>query len=235
MTATLQVTGLLRELQPDRRVRRLADARRHGRHRPGQHDPDQAERGPRLDVDLDPERLQALRRLSSHSTMCRSRWHWLAGRAAGAERQAASRRCCGSSRASTRPDSGAVHIADEDVTGTTPQERGSRLRLPALRGVQAHDGLRERRVRPEGPAPAKGRDPRPCPRAARPRPAGGDSSTTPTRRRLSNRASSDLQAASGVECDKAEKARHVAPVTCTLNPWRGSANPGLCAAATWSL
>ena len=37
-------------------------------------------------------------------------------------------------------------------------EARRRLRLPALRGVQAHDGARERRVRAEDPQAAEGRD-----------------------------------------------------------------------------
>ena len=42
-----------------------------------------------------------------------------------------------------------------------------RLRVPALRRVQAHDGARQRRVRPEDPQAAEGRDPRARRRAAR--------------------------------------------------------------------
>ena len=46
-----------------------------------------------------------------------------------------------------------------------------RLRLPALRGVQAHDRVRQRRVRAEDPQPPEGRDQAARPRAARARPA----------------------------------------------------------------
>ena len=44
-----------------------------------------------------------------------------------------------------------------------------RLRLPALRGLQAHDGARERRLRPDDPQAAEGRDRRARGRAARAR------------------------------------------------------------------
>ena len=37
------------------------------------------------------------------------------------------------------PDSGVIRIAGNDVTNARPQERGHRLRVPALRGVRAHE------------------------------------------------------------------------------------------------
>src|SRR6266516_2962731 len=48
-----------------------------------------------------------------------------------------------------------------------------RLRLPALRGVQAHDGARQRRLRAHDPEAAEAGDPRARRRAARARPALG--------------------------------------------------------------
>ncbi len=50
-------------------------------------------------------------------------------------------------------------------------EAKRRLRVPALRRVQAHDRPRQRRVRPEGAQAAEGRDRRPRRRAPEPRPA----------------------------------------------------------------
>ena len=54
-------------------------------------------------------------------------------------------------------DSGEVLLAEEDVTGRRAAGPRDRLRLPALRGLQAHDGLEQRRVRPEDPQAAEGR------------------------------------------------------------------------------
>ena len=55
--------------------------------------------------------------------------------------------------------------------GARAAEARRRLRLPALRPVQAHDGVGQRRVRAADPPPAEGRDPRACRRAARARAA----------------------------------------------------------------
>ena len=52
-------------------------------------------------------------------------------------------------------------------TGVPPQRRGHRLRLPALRGVQAHDRARQRRVRPDDPQAPKAQVARARRRAAR--------------------------------------------------------------------
>ena len=51
-----------------------------------------------------------------------------------------------------------VFIDDENVTGRAAAGSRRRLRLPALRGVQAHDRPRQRRVRAEDPQAAEGRD-----------------------------------------------------------------------------
>ena len=53
-----------------------------------------------------------------------------------------------------QPDTGTVELDGEDVTGPRRAEARRRLRLPALRGLQAHDRPRERRVRAEDPQAA---------------------------------------------------------------------------------
>ena len=58
------------------------------------------------------------------------------------------------------------HRCDPDAAA----EAQRRLRVPALRGVQAHDGRQERRVRPGDPQAAEGRGARTGRRAARARP-----------------------------------------------------------------
>ncbi len=45
-------------------------------------------------------------------------------------------------------DAGTVHYRDEEVTHTPPRGPQRRLRVPTLRPVSAHDGLREHRLRP---------------------------------------------------------------------------------------
>ena len=86
-----------------------------------------------------------------------------------------------------QPDTGAVVIGGEDATKLPAAQARRRLRVPALRRVQAHDRARERRVRP--------RDPQ-----ARPRPRSKRASTScsswcsstasPTATRRSSRAAS---------------------------------------------
>ena len=56
------------------------------------------------------------------------------------------------------PDSGTITINGRDVTRVPPQRRGYRLRIPALRGLQASDRPRQRGLRPEDSAAAEGRD-----------------------------------------------------------------------------
>ena len=50
------------------------------------------------------------------------------------------------------------HRRARTSTGARAAEARRRLRLPALRGLQAHDRARQRRVRPEDPQAAEGRD-----------------------------------------------------------------------------
>ena len=59
------------------------------------------------------------------------------------------------------PDTGEILISGEDATGADAAEAERRLRLPALRRLQAHDGARQRRLRAEGAQAAQGGDPRP--------------------------------------------------------------------------
>ena len=79
-----------------------------------------------------------------------------------------------------RPDAGEVKLAGEDVTGSTPQERGVGFVFQHYAAFKHMTVLRERRVRPEGPQAAEGRDPRARQRAARPRPAGGHGDRYPS-------------------------------------------------------
>ena len=55
------------------------------------------------------------------------------------------------------PDAGTVSIDGRDATTVPAAEARHRLRLPALRGVQAHDGARQRRVRADRSASARRR------------------------------------------------------------------------------
>ena len=86
-----------------------------------------------------------------------------------------------------QPDSGRVEILGEDATELAAAEARRRHGLPALRGVQAHDRLRQRRVRPHDPQAAEGGDPQPRARAPRPRAArtGSPSATRPSSRAAS--------------------------------------------------
>ena len=54
-----------------------------------------------------------------------------------------------------QPDAGEVLIGGEDVTGRAAAGARRRLRLPALRGLQAHDRVRQHRVRAEDPQAAR--------------------------------------------------------------------------------
>ena len=92
-------------------------------------------------------RDQALRRLPGPRRRLDRRRGRLADRAARPQRARASRRCCASSPGSRRRTPGTVEIAGRDATARAAAEARHRLRLPALRRVQAHDRARQRRVR----------------------------------------------------------------------------------------
>ena len=57
------------------------------------------------------------------------------------------------------PDTGSVLISGQRRDPAVAAAAQRRFRLPALRRVQAHDRLRQRRVRPGDPQAAQGRDP----------------------------------------------------------------------------
>ena len=69
------------------------------------------------------------------------------------------------------PDGGRVADRRPDVTGAAAAAARHRLRLPALRGVQAPHGAPQRRLRARDPQAPEGRDPRARRRVARPRAA----------------------------------------------------------------
>ena len=54
-----------------------------------------------------------------------------------------------------KADTGTISIEGVDATRTAAAEAQRRLRVPALRGLQAHDGRQERRVRPGDPQAAR--------------------------------------------------------------------------------
>ena len=82
---------------------------------------------------------------------------------------AASRRSCASSPGSRSPTPGRSILDGQDLTELARPRARRRVRLPALRRVQAHDRPRQRRLRPEDPQAAEGRDPGARQRAARAR------------------------------------------------------------------
>ena len=84
-----------------------------------------------------------------------------AGRAARAPRAAARPRCCGSSPGSSIADAGRVLFDGEDASAARRARAPGRLRVPALRAVPAHDGVRERRLRPAREAARSSGRPRP--------------------------------------------------------------------------
>ena len=63
-------------------------------------------------------------------------------------------------------DTGTISIEGTDATKPAGPEAQRRLRVPALRGVQAPDGRPQRGLRPRDPQAAQGRDRRPGRRAA---------------------------------------------------------------------
>ena len=78
-------------------------------------------------------------------------------------------------------DAGHGHDRRPGRHRVAPQKRGHRLRVPALRRLQAHDGARQRRLRAEDPQAPQGRDRRArstsCSRSS-----GWPASSTATRR-----------------------------------------------------
>ena len=56
------------------------------------------------------------------------------------------------------PDSGRVVISEQDITHVPVQDRNVGFVLPALRRLQAHDGRRQRRLRPADPQATEGGD-----------------------------------------------------------------------------
>ncbi len=91
----------------------------------------------------------ALRRRQLRGARRASSWR-CSGRPAPARR-----RCCASSPGSRRADAGTVLFDGEDATDAQARRAPRRLRVPALRAVPAHDGVRERRVRPARAADAR--------------------------------------------------------------------------------
>ena len=84
--------------------------------------------------------------------------HRAAHRAARPVAAAASRRCCGSSPGWRRPTPARSSIEGVDATAPAAAEAQRRLRVPALRRLQAHDRGQERRLRPGDPQAPQGRD-----------------------------------------------------------------------------
>ena len=113
-------------------------------------------------------RDQALRRLPRARRRLARRARGLAHRAAGPSGSGKSTllRVIAGLEA---PDSGRVVIAGEDATSVPRAAPRHRLRLPALRGVQAHDGARERRLRAAHPQAPQAEVARQGRRAARDR------------------------------------------------------------------
>ena len=84
----------------------------------------------------------------------------------GPERQRQVDAAAGDRRARGRSTAAGSLINGEDATEQAGAEARSRLRLPALRRLQAHDRVRERRLRAEDPQVEEAEDLRPRPRAA---------------------------------------------------------------------
>ena len=90
------------------------------------------------------------KRFGSFVALRRRQLHRAAGRAASrcsGRRARARRRCCGSSPASSAPTAGTVLLRRRRRDRRDAARSRRRLRLPALRAVPPHDGVRERRVR----------------------------------------------------------------------------------------
>ena len=125
--------------------------------RPRRHDRHPTQGGSALDVDPRPQRLQAVRRLRRRRRRLARGRERVADRAARPERlrevdAAADHRRARDAGRGPDPPVG----QRRDRTQAAEAER--RLRLPALRRLQAHDRPREHRVRPEGAEAPEVRD-----------------------------------------------------------------------------
>ena len=100
---------------------------------------------------------QALRRLPRAARHRPRDPERVAHRAARALRARASRRCCARSPASRCPTAGTVPHRRAGRHERAAAEPRDRLRVPALRRVQAHDGARQRRLRAVDPQAARRR------------------------------------------------------------------------------
>ena len=99
-------------------------------------------------------RHEALRRLRGPRRRVGGRARRLADRAARAQRLGQVDAAARSSPGSRRPTPAASCIDGDDVDPGAAAAARDRVRLPALRGVQAHDRARQRRLRPEDPQAA---------------------------------------------------------------------------------
>ena len=72
-----------------------------------------------------------------------------------------------------QPDAGRVVISGSDATALPPAEARRRLRVPALRRLQAHDRVEQHRLRAQDPQALEGGDQAPRRRAAGARAPGG--------------------------------------------------------------
>ena len=164
-TLTLLVEKRFQNFDLAGRLRGLRAARLHRARDAARHDAAEATEGSRLMIAVE-RRHQALRRLRRPRRRLARRAGRLADRAARAQRLAASRRCCASSPVSRSPTAARVVIDGADATRVPAAAARRRLRLPALRRLQAHDRARQRRLRPDDPQAPEGRDRRTGRRAA---------------------------------------------------------------------
>ena len=95
-----------------------------------------------------PQHHEALRRVRRRSTTSRSTSRPASWSRCSARRARARPRCCASSPGSNCPTRARVLLARRGRDSTARRRAPGRLRVPALRAVPAHDGVREHRVRP---------------------------------------------------------------------------------------